>query len=92
MKQTIIIIIIVASLAGAGVFTYLTFFSGTPDSITTTQGSASGSNSAPSDILPLGSNLKFDDIKTFNKDKRVFEYPTVIQSDLNPGLANIIKQ
>lgn len=88
MKQVITIIIIVAALAGAGVFAYLTFFSGTPTSTTQTSSGISES----SEILPMGSNLNFDQVEKFNKDDRLYQYPIISPSEVGAVMGSIIKQ
>ncbi len=89
MKQTIIIIIIVAALAGAGIFAYMSFFSNGSSSLVTF-GEDTGAPGT-SEILPLGSNLNFDQIHKFNKDSRVFQYPSVNPSEIGPVMGTMVK-
>lgn len=86
MKQIITIIIIVAALAGAGVFGYM-MFTGADSAITTTS-----SQDAPSNILPMGSKLDFDIVQQFNKNQQIYQYPQVNQGEVGPVMGTMIKQ
>lgn len=88
-KQIILLIIIIAALAGAGVFAYLsmTASQGTPavpGGLDTTQ--------AQNNILPHGSELNFDKINQFNEVGRTFQYPATTPEDTGLTLNEIISQ
>ncbi len=84
IKQTIILIVIVVALAGAGVFAYMTFGSPVAEVPATQETKAI--------ILPHGNNLDFDDVNKFNETGRQFQYPVTLQSDIGLQLNEIISQ
>ena len=88
-KKIILVIIVIAALAGAGVFVYLTFNGSTsivPIVATPTPVTAANS------ILPYGTKLDFDTINKFNETGRKFQYPTVTTADTGLQLNEIISQ
>lgn len=91
MKQTIAIIVIVIALTGAGVFAYMTFFSN-GQMFTSSTNVSTNSQSGYSEILPMGSDLDFENVSKFNEDKRIFEYPAVNPNEIGPTLDSIIQQ
>jgi hypothetical protein len=65
---------------------YKAFFSaGTTPAVVTTAGGSSA-------ILPKGDNLDFSQVKKYNKDGRIFQYPVVSPSEIGPDVNAIIKQ
>jgi hypothetical protein len=91
MKQTISIIVIIAALAGAGVFAYMTFFSGSAD-VPLVSTSATTAQGTTSEILPMGSGLNFDVVERYNKDRRFFQYPSVNTSEIGSIMGSMVKQ
>ena len=88
-KKIILVIIVVAALAGAGVFAYLTFNGSTSIApIVATPTPVTAANS----ILPYGTKLDFDSINKFNETGRKFQYPIVTPSDTGLQLNEIISQ
>jgi hypothetical protein len=88
IKQIIIIIVIIAAIAGAGVFAYMTFFSG--DAVTpATPLSAEGKSNA---ILPQGTKLDFGTVQKFNKNSKIFQQPAVQPSEIGMGLDEIMEK
>ncbi len=84
-KQGIIIFIIVAALAAAGVFAYMSFSADSSVPADTTQ-------SATNQILPNGTKLDFGTINKFNETGREFSYPRVTPSDAGQTLNEIVKK
>ncbi len=87
MKKIISIVIIFGALAGAGFFAYKAF-----SSSSSTAAPSQAATKTTSEILPLGTNLNFEQVKKFNKDARIFQYPAVSPEDIGPGLSTMIKQ
>lgn len=95
IKQFIIIIVVVAALAGAVVFAYLTFFKDdAPTSLVT--GSAIGSDNSAVEvetaILPYGDSLDFNSVKKFNRTGKIFQYPATVPGDIGMNLNDIIEK
>lgn len=91
-KEIILTAIIVIALAIAGFFAYKVFFgSGTSGSatLTTTPVVTAPVKGA---ILPNGSNLDFDNVKKFNKNGKLFPYPTVTPNDVGQDLSALVNQ
>lgn len=89
MKRTIYIIVIVIALGGAAVMAYMALTSGG-----TSSGGVAGdvSGSTPVyNILPEGKSLEFGTVRNFNKDNRLFPYPTVNPAEIGKDLTNIIE-
>ena len=84
-KQIIIVIIIIAALAGAGVFGYLSL---TGDSTT----ALPADTATPNSILPHGTSLNFDTVNEFNETGRQFQYPSVTPADAGLTLNELMKQ
>lgn len=84
MKQIIVVIIIVVALAGAGFLGYKAFTSSSEDNAAAVAGKHS-------QILPFGTDLKFDSVQKYNKDGKTFQYPTVTPAEIGPELGAIIK-
>lgn len=86
-KQVIIVIVIIAAIAGAIIFAYLGFFSSAP-STPSTSASISISNA----VLPLGTTLDFSQVKKFNPTGRQFQYPVVTPPDVGAQPLNNLIQ
>ncbi len=86
MKQTILLIIIVAAVAGAGVFGYMALTKSGPDA-----GQAMPAAGASSQILPMGSALNFDTIQKYNKNSTLFPYPVVNPVEIGVPTSQMIK-
>lgn len=84
-KQIIITIIMIAALAGAGVFGYLSL---SRDSSTAAPPESATANS----ILPKGTTLNFDKVNRFNETGRQFQYPSVTPADAGLTLNEIMQQ
>lgn len=89
MKKTIYIIIIVIALGGALVMGYMAMTA----SPATEEGGMVTNTGGPAvyNILPEGKSLEFGSIKNFNKDNRLFPYPTVNTSEIGKDLSSIIE-
>lgn len=85
MKQTILLIIIVIALAGAGVFGYMALNKSGGGSV------AAAPASATSQILPMGSALKFDTVQKYNKDSRLFDYPVVSPGEIGTTTGELMQ-
>lgn len=81
--QIIMIAIIVASIAGIGIFGYLSFNSPPKGNSTSTTETAS--------VLPLGSNLDFSKLKQYNPTGRKFQYPVVAPSDIGLQINDMVQ-
>jgi hypothetical protein len=82
IKQIILIIIVIAALAGAGVFGYMSV-----------KGKSTGTTKKKTGtILPHGNNLDFGTVDKFNETGRQFEYPATTPADLGQPLNEIISQ
>ena len=86
-KQIIILVVIVIVLAGAGVFAYKAFM-GAGSKTSTSSGKDSNVSGA---ILPHGNSLDFDNVKKFNKNDKLFPYPTVNPTDVGQPLNGLVK-
>ena len=87
LKKLLILIIIVVTLGGAGVFAYMSL------SETGTSAEVAATNEqAKAIILPHGSDLNFDNINKFNQTGKTFQYPAVTPADIGPELNAIISQ
>ena len=83
-KQIIIIVVIIAALAGAGVFAYMSFSGNTSGNITT--------EIVPNNqVLPRGNKLDFKSIDTFNPTGKAFQYPEVIPNEIGLPLNSIVQ-
>ncbi len=83
-KQIIILLVIMAALAGAGVFAYKSFTNERSKSKTT--------ETAQSAILPHGTELDFATLKKFNPSGKLFNYPNVTNDQAGAALNEIISQ
>lgn len=88
-KKIILVIIVIAALAGAGVFAYLSF-SGSSSTVQTAP--SSNTVSATDSILPYGTKLDFGKVNKFNETGRAFQYPAVTPADTGLQLNEIISQ
>lgn len=86
IKQTIFIIIVIAALAGAGVFAYMSFAGGDKSASVTAEVVPTAI------ILPHGSTLDFEKINKFNETGREFQYPKSTPIDIGLQLNEIISQ
>lgn len=87
IKKLLILIIVVVTLGGAGVFAYMSLSeTGTSTEVAATnaQGQAI--------ILPHGSDINFDNINKFNQTGKTFQYPQVTPADIGQELNAIISQ
>ena len=86
-KQIIILIIIIAALAIAGVFAYK-FLMGTVSEESAAKSQSQGAGTSV--ILPQGTDLNFDTVKEFNPSGRLYTYPAVQPSDAGLPLNDLI--
>lgn len=78
--------VIVVALVVAGIFAYKAF-SGSSSATLTTPGTTESLNGA---ILPHGTSLDFDTVKKFNKNDKLFPYPTVTPNDIGQQLNGLM--
>lgn len=88
MKQNILLIIIIAALAGAGVFAYLSFFKKTTEAPIVDN----ALSSSKGNILPHGTDLNFEKVNKFNQTGTQFSYPQATPADIGSPLNDIISQ
>lgn len=90
-KQIILVAIIVVALGVAGLFAYKAFFgSGSSSAIINEVDTSNQSVSGA--ILPYGTDLDFDTVKKFNKNGKLFPYPTVTPTDVGQELNTLVNQ
>lgn len=87
LKQIISIVIVIAALAGAGVFAYMSLKS---EVDTATQATSSEQQTAI--ILPHGNELNFDQVNKYNQTGQQFQYPQTTAADTGLQLNEIISQ
>jgi flagellar basal body-associated protein FliL len=84
IKQIIVLIVIIAVLAGAGVFGYKFLMSSVPNK--------NAAVTTKSEILPHGTNLDFSKVKKFNPNARLNTYPIVSPTETGLQLNDMISQ
>ncbi len=86
-KKIITIVVIVAALAGAGVFGYLSLRDDAVELVTAADGQA-----ATPIILPYGDTLDFETVNKFNQTGRTYTLPVTTAADVGLQLNEIISQ
>ncbi len=87
IKQIILIIVIIAAVAGAGVFAYMMFGKEAINPNVTAK------NNTARIILPHGTKLDFAKVDKFNPTGKLFNYPVVDQAtEIGQPLNDIIRQ
>lgn len=93
MKKTVYLVIIVIALSGAAIMAYMAFFAepkqAPADGATGEVVSADpGVNSHK--VLPYGTDLDFQKLKSYNKTKTVYPYPVVGKDEIGKPLGKIL--
>ena len=83
IKQIILIIVVIAALAGAGVFGYMSINSKATGGVVPKKKGT---------ILPHGNTLDFKPIDKFNQTGQLFNYPVVAPAEIGSDLNEIISK